>query len=181
MNWEVFVVSFVLCMWLLIVATYFFFFIKSLSIGAAWYVWTYSRHFKVMKKKLRLAPWTLLLDLGSGDGKAIRFFARYYAIQKLKGYERNVIAVWWWRLLSYFSSYGKRITLYAKDFHKAEIGKADYIYLFLIPKQMKELQERLPPRMKKGSIIIANTFKFPDKKPFKVIEDWKTKIYLYKV
>ncbi|MBU1963605.1 hypothetical protein KKA57_03660, partial [Patescibacteria group bacterium] len=70
-------------------------------------------------------------------------------------------------------------------FYKQDFSQADYIYAYLFPEYMKNLEEKVRRELKPGAKFISSTFSFPDWQPVKVIPlpDGKTKnwgkLYIY--
>jgi len=136
-----------------------------------------------MKEKLKLKPADSLVDLGCGDWKMLRFFAKHYSIKKLDGYEIHGLAIVWWKFLQLFNPNRRKIRIIWKGFEHANLSKYDYIFTYLLTTHLAEIEDRVFSSMKKDAIIISNTFRFKKHKPFKIIEDSKIsswKIYLYK-
>ncbi|MEI7563714.1 MAG: hypothetical protein WCJ39_09085 [bacterium] len=44
------------------------------------YLPSFTKHLSLIRSQLPLSPGKKLLDLGCGDGKALRFFARHYKV-----------------------------------------------------------------------------------------------------
>ncbi len=67
-------------------------------------------------------------------------------------------------------------------FEKADLKKYDYIYVYLFPNQLADIEARLFKNIKKDAIIISNSFKFAKKKPFDTLKNKQKKdsIFLYK-
>jgi predicted RNA methylase len=114
----------------------------------------------------------IFFDLGSGDGRVV-FLAEKKGL-KAYGIENNPI-------LYFFSNFLKRIykskaIFIRKDLKKAEIEKADYIYLYLLPKFMEEIEDYLFFKIKNGAKIISFCFEFKKRKPKEV---YLNKFYVY--
>ncbi len=106
-------------------------------------------------------------ELGSGDGRVV------YAAAKL-GADSVGIEQSWIRVL--YSRY-KASKLNSKNtkFHHGNIFSkrytdADVIYIYLLHKGVRKLEEKLKRELKKGSIVITQTYHFPNWKPFKKID-----------
>lgn len=182
MYWDVLIVFLltILWCWLLFVTVYFFYFIWSLFSWSARYIDSYNKSLLLIKKEIGFLQWKKLIDLGSGNGKALRFFAKHYEISSLVWHEYNIVAIYISKLLTFFSPHKSRISFVWEDLFSAKVSDADYIYLYLIPGQMERLEEALIPKLKKNTTIIANSFKFPNLKPYRVLKDGKLRIFLYK-
>jgi SAM-dependent methyltransferase len=143
------------------------------------YVGSFARDLRLMREHLHLAGGKRLLDLGCGDGKALRFFAREYGMTG-SGYDINSFAIVYGRLINFLRGY--RINLYHADFFQADLAHVDYIYLYLFPGQMESIEDWVFSHISKETIVIANTFQFKKHFPFEVIKDYKGKerIRLYR-
>lgn len=143
------------------------------------YVPSFNRHLALMKKTLPLIRGKKLLDLGCGDGKALRFFTREYGV-----------ACAWYDINSFAISYGRVINflkwchmkLFRQDFSHAPIDDVDYLYFYLFPEQLVSIEDWVFSSIKKETIIISNTFEFKKHPPFQTIKDrrGKDRIFLYK-
>ena len=111
-------------------------------------------------------------ELGSGDGRVV------IAAAKLKadaiGIEQSLIRI----LISLLkaSSLKNAKFIHGNIFSK-NYADADIIYIFLLTKGVRKLEGKLKKELKKGSIVITQTYHFPNWRPFKKMEDF----YLYRV
>lgn len=158
---------------LLLLAFYYISFLKALFLTKVPYVWTFNWQLDLLKK-VNLEKWKVIFDLWCGDWKALRFFSRQFWL-KWKWFDLNLFAVLWGRFINKFYWYD--IQLVRQDFYNVNIKEADYLYLYLFPNVMKDVEKWIFKHKRKDSIVIVNSFPFPNKKPFKVIW-WK--IYLYR-
>ena len=147
---------------------------------SAMYVPSFNRHIRLMKNHLKLASWKKLVDLWCGDGKAMRFFAREFWLH-CDGYELQKFPYWYGKLINWVLCY-PQLHLYQKNFFQAALKRYDYIYTYLLPQQMAEIESRIFKHMDDKAIIISNSFQFTVHKPYEIIKDakWKPSIYLYK-
>jgi SAM-dependent methyltransferase len=129
-------------------------------------------HIKAALGLLDLKDGQVVYDLGCGDGRFLRAAAKagYQAV----GYELNPFMF----LVSWISTrrYGQRIKVRWGNFWKADISTADAVFVFLLDKYMRQLDDKLQKEAKKGLKLASHTFKIPGKKP--VAE--KYGVYLYK-
>jgi len=63
--------------------------------------------------------------------------------------------------------------LVRSDFLSADVLGADYVYLYLFPQHILDIEDRLFAHMKNDAIIISNTFSFGKHVPFQTIKDNK--------
>ena len=147
---------------------------------SAMYVPSFNRHIKLMKNNLKLIRWKRLVDLWCGDGKAMRFFNNQFGLQ-CDGYELQWFPYRYGKLINYLLWYPK-LYLYRKDFLQADLKRYDYIYVYLLPNQMAEIEPWIFKTINSHSIIISNSFQFAVHKPYKIIKDRKGKpsIFLFK-
>lgn len=153
------------------------------TIRASWvpYVPSYNEDLARMKEKLKLESWKTMIDLGCWDGKALRFFAKNFAITKWVGYDFNGFAILYGKILNKFYKVDN-IELHKWDFLKVDISKFDYIYVYLLPEYLEKIEDFIFSNVGNNAIIISNTFKFKNHKPFEVTtnEKGKDRILLYR-
>ncbi|MEO7617729.1 MAG: hypothetical protein ABIS59_02710 [Candidatus Saccharibacteria bacterium] len=102
-----------------------------------------------------------LLDLGSGDGRLLKAAAKrgYHCI----GYEINPFLY----LVSRVLTWRERdlITIHLGDYWHITLPEADAIYVFLIDRYMKRLDQKLGRELRKPTVVVSYVFAIPDKKP----------------
>ena len=147
---------------------------------SAMYMPSFNRHIRLMKNHLKLARWKRLVDWWCGDGKAMRFFADTFGLH-CDGYELNFFPYLYGKLINRLLWYTK-LNLYKQDFFQADLGRYDYIYVYLLPHQMADIEPRIFKHISDHAIIISNSFQFAVHKPYEVVKDKKGKasIFLYK-
>ena len=104
-------------------------------------------------------------ELGSGDGRVVIEAAKLKA--QTIGIEQS-----WIRVL--FSRFKTSNFKNAKFFHgnifSKDYSDADIVYIYLLLKGVAKLESKLKKELKKGSIVITQTYHFPNWKPFKKID-----------
>ncbi len=107
------------------------------------------------------------LELGSGDGRLLRAAAKRGA--KAIGYELNPV-LW---ALSWVASIGnKNITVHCGDFWRVNLGEADVVMAFLVPRTMPKLGSKAAKEMKPTARLVSYIFDIPGKKPLKRGKSW---------
>jgi hypothetical protein len=144
------------------------------------YVWTFKRHFIIMKN-IRIKPNANILDLWCWDWKALRFFNKYFKLKKITWYDINPYAIIRWKIINKITK-NKNIELTHKNFLNTDIKWFDYIYIYLWTKQLAEIEDRIRKNKEKHTIIISNSFQFKKHKTLKTFKNkkWKNAIFLYK-
>jgi len=103
-------------------------------------------------------------ELGSGDGRVV------LAAAKLKADAIGIEQSWLRVLFSKFKAsklnFKKAKFIHGNIFSK-KYSDADIVYIYLLSKGVKKLEEKLKKELKKGSIIITQTYHFQNWKPFK--------------
>jgi SAM-dependent methyltransferase len=116
----------------------------------------------VSKGMIRLAhikKGQTVYDLGSGNGKLLFLAAQKGA--KAKGLEINPFLVLYANIRSFFSHYRNTVHTYWKDFWSAPLSDADVVFIYLLPWRMEKLEKNLQKKLKKGTLIVSNSFIFP--------------------
>jgi cyclopropane fatty-acyl-phospholipid synthase-like methyltransferase len=96
------------------------------------YVSSFNKELILMKEKLVLEKGKKIVDLGCGDGKALRFFAQNYGLKGV-GYDINIFAILLGNILNWWFGYRGRVSLEKKDFMEVDLSSFDYIYVYLLP------------------------------------------------
>lgn len=144
------------------------------------YVPSFDVHLKVMKQHLKLEKWSTIVDLGCGDGKALRFFSKEFWL-KCVGYDLNPFVILYGKIIN-FLLWFKYISLIRSNFSKAQLAHYDYVYVYLFPNQLLAIEDWIFEHISKDCIIISNSFTFDKHEPFEIIYNQKNKkvIYIYK-
>src|SRR3989344_680718 len=118
-------------------------------------------------KMLDLKKGQQFYELGSGDGRVVLEAAKL-GLDAL-GIEQSWMRVIW----SKFQAYQQKLPN-AKFKHgniiNEDLSRADIVYIYLLPKGVSKLSLKLKRELKKGSLIITQTFHFKDWVPIKKID-----------
>lgn len=117
-----------------------------------------------IKKLLKIIPLKNknFYELGSGDGRVVIEAAKMGA--NAYGIEQSFLRILYSRLKSV-----KNAHYIHGDIFKQDLSKADIVFVFLLPKGVEKLEPKLKKELKKGSLIITQTFHFKTWKPYKKI------------
>lgn len=103
-------------------------------------------------------------ELGSGDGRVV------FVAAKLKadaiGIEQSWLRVIFSKIKASKLNFKKANFIHGNIFSK-NYSDADIIYIYLLTKGVKRLEAKLKQELKRGSIIITQTYHFQEWKPFK--------------
>lgn len=106
-------------------------------------------------------------ELGSGDGRVVFIAASLGG--KAIGIEQSWIRVWYARFLAQKNNMKNTFFIHGNVFDR-NYFPADYVYIFLLPDAVDRLETKLTKELKKGAIIITQTFHFKKLRPYKKID-----------
>lgn len=111
-------------------------------------------------------------ELGSGDGRVVIAAAKLGADSY--GIEQSWIRVLYSRWKAYGQNTAKagNCQFYHGDIFKRDYQDADIVYIYLLHKGVKKLEEKLKKELKKGSTVVTQTYHFPNWKPLKKTGDF---------
>lgn len=111
-------------------------------------------------------------ELGCGDGRVLLLAEKSGA--NVIGYELNPILF----IIARITTFRKRKSIQVKfgNFWKADLSKADAVYVFLLDKYMKKLDEKLKSEVASGTRLASYAFKIPGRKVVSAQEP----IFLYR-
>lgn len=112
-------------------------------------------------------------ELGSGDGRVVIAAAKLAA--NSIGIEQSWIRVLYSKYLAR-KFHLKKARFYHGNIFSKNYEDADIIYIYLLHKGVNRLEEKLRKQLKKGSVVITQTYHFQNWKPFKKIDNF----WLYK-
>lgn len=118
-----------------------------------------------------LKPGQTLYELGCGDGRVLKQAAER-GIHGI-GYELNPLVALIARIHTW--KYRKTVHIICGNFWKADLSKADAIFVFLLDRFMLKLDQKVDKEVKKPTKVASFAFKIPNKK----IVRTKDGIYLY--
>lgn len=105
-----------------------------------------------------LKPGQTLVDLGSGDGRLLRAAAAQGI--RCIGYEINPFMVAISKILCW--RYRRLVSIHLADLWQIDIPPADVVYVFLMPKFMAKLDQRLKTQIHQRTRVISYAFEIPN-------------------
>jgi 16S rRNA A1518/A1519 N6-dimethyltransferase RsmA/KsgA/DIM1 with predicted DNA glycosylase/AP lyase activity len=120
---------------------------------------------------LELKKGQTLYELGCGDGRVLKQAAEKG--MNAVGYELNpvLVMVAWMNTIRY----RQQVKIIWGDFWRADLSKADGIFVFLLDRFMTKLDDKMKREITKPIKLVSYAFKIPGKKPVK----YKAGMYLY--
>jgi len=137
-------------------------------VGLSWFAGSDAPYvptkFARIKKLLKTIPLKdkNFYELGSGDGRVVIEAAKLGA--KAYGIEQSYLRV----LYSKFKSIKNTYFIHGNIFNQ-DLSNADVVFIFLLPKGVLRLETKLKKELKKGAVVITQTFHFKNWKPYKKI------------
>lgn len=98
----------------------------------------------------------IVMDLGSGWGTLLLPLAKKFPKHQFVGIEYGCIPYF---VSKFRARKMKNLTFLRQNFFKADISKADIIFLFLLTSTMAKLTQKCQKETKKGALIYANRFR----------------------
>lgn len=145
-------------------------------IGLSWfagsdapYVPTKMNNIKKILKFAGVKKGKKFYELGSGDGRVVLEAVRLGA--ESIGIEQSWIRVLYsrWQASRQTTARAENCQFYHGDIFKKSYQDADIVYIFLLHKGVVKLEEKLKIELKKGSVVITQTYHFKTWKPYKKI------------
>lgn len=130
-----------------------------------------------MLKMLKIKPGEVVYDLGSGDGRILILAAQEFGAKGV-GIEIDPLRVWHSRLLIKMKGLSSQIKIIRQNLLEADLSEADAVTIFLLPKILKILKEKLAKELKSGARL--SCYRYPLDLP-EAGRDEKEKIFLYRI
>lgn len=108
----------------------------------------------------------VVMDLGSGWGSLLLPLAKRFPHHHFVGIEYERVPYW---VSQFRARKMKNITFLRQDFFDTDISKANIIFLFLLPREMKKLSIKCQKESPKGTLIYVNRFPMSDVKLYKEV------------
>lgn len=118
------------------------------------------------------------VDLGCGFGEPLFSLAKARPLGRFTGVDLSPLSITFAWIRSLFSP---NVTIRLSNIWTHNIASYDVVYAFLAPPPMTRLEEKASREMKKGSLLISNSFEIPGKKALEVAVDDARQhtLYLY--
>lgn len=131
------------------------------------YVPTRIKNITDLLKKSGLKKGHIFYELGSGDGRIVLAAASIGAIAT--GIEQSWIRVWQSRIQARKLKL-KDIEFIHGNIFDRQYFPADVVFIFLLQPAIDRLEKKLRTELKKGSVVITQTFHFKNWQPIKKLD-----------
>jgi hypothetical protein len=123
------------------------------------------------------------VDLGSGMGGVVAFVARAHPHLKAHGFETAPLVYLASKICMMVAAPANAQVIY-RSIWNADLGNYDVVYCFLSPVPMPRMFDKAKAEMRRGTLLISNSFPVPDHEPYQIIEvddARQTQLYIYKL
>lgn len=127
------------------------------SIKGSPFVPTRNREIDLILREAKLTKNMKFYELGSGDARVARRVAGSYGINAV-AVDINPLLTLYARFLAKIQKI-KTIEFVSENIFETDISQADAIYLFLMPKLLKNLETKFKRELKPGAIVVSHGFK----------------------
>lgn len=124
------------------------------------FVPTSFKHAKEALVRAKLQKGQYLIELGSGDGRVVRYAVKHYQLKGL-GVEFQPLLILYSRLIAWLQKLSD-VDFKQQNFYNTDLTKADILFLFLLPHTLKKLRPKILKECKKGVLIISHGFRIEE-------------------
>jgi len=147
------------------------------------YATTPQEYYNTIFKNIKITKKTKVYELGCGKGKFLFEADKKFHPAELVGYDLSPLHIFYDKVKAKILK--SKIKFYLQDFFKADLRKADLIYLFLTPRSVKQIWPKIKKETKKGARVVILSDGLPGVKYEKIIDmrpgkDHNSKLYIYK-
>lgn len=125
--------------------------------------------------RLKLPPRSKIYDLGCGDAGSL------FLAEKLgycgTGYELSPYP--YFRAMLKKLLTGSEVRIFRSNFFKADLSRADAVFVFLISTIMGKVGEKLKKELKPGTPVISYGFQIPGWQAVEILDSRPSKTYIY--
>lgn len=146
------------------------------ALGLSWfagsdapYVPTSLHRIPEILKKSGLKKDQIFYELGSGDGRVV-FEAAKLGAQAF-GIEQSWLRVWYARFKAR-KLQSQNAHFYHGNIFEREYFPADVIYIYLLQPAIDRLEVKLKKELKRGAVVITQTYHFRNWRPFRTIGEF---------
>jgi SAM-dependent methyltransferase len=119
---------------------------------------------EVVDAMLRMAavgPADIVIDLGSGDGRIVIAAVKEFGAKRALGVDINEKSVAYARAKAAEAGIADRAQFEAQDLFTTDVAAATVVTVYLFPKIMPRLRDKLLRELKPGTRVVSHDFPFP--------------------
>ena len=180
MIWLILIISSLLIAILSLALAVAIFNIVALLIIRVPFVNTAPQYLRLIMKEIEIKPGDIVYDLGCGSGDFLRLATAAGAAKGI-GWE---ISPWAFLVAVLKNWNNSRISFRFEDFFKADLSKANLVYVYLLPKMLEKVSIKLERELKPSARVITVGAALPGRKEQKKIllnEKHEYYAYYYKI
>lgn len=136
------------------------------------------RDLQRLSKLISLSEKDCVFDLGSGDGRIVRYLAQTTPAT-VHGYEVAILPFLWSYITIQLTGLHNKAQVHYKNFYTVNFDNATCVALFLTPDAMQRVHEKVLSQLKPGCRVISYAFKIPGWNPDIVDKPSEHDITLY--
>jgi ribosomal protein L11 methylase PrmA len=128
-------------------------------------------------KLAKISSKDLIYDLGCGDGTFMIIAAKEFNARSI-GVEIDPVRFLIAKIRVILNNLSNKIIVKNKNFHKENLSKASVVSVYLVPRTLELLKQKLINELNPNARIISHSYKM--KLPL-IIEDKRNRIYVHKI
>lgn len=105
---------------------------------------------------VKIKPGARVVELGCGSGRFLRAAALKYRIFGL-GVDVNWVLIGWAKFRGWMAKI-KNVSFECRDMFEIDLSRADVVYVFLLPRSLRKLDQKLKDEVRAGTYIISHGF-----------------------
>ena len=164
--------------WLALMVTYGMLFLPTFWTRVPYYP-SSQKVYKIIETQLPDNKNFRFIDIGCGNAKLLAYLSKRFPAASFEGLDLSPSAV----IAAKLNCLGcKNVKISLGDYWKKSFADYDYIYAFLSPTPMPDLQDKANAEMKSGSCLLINSFALPGIKPaasYTIDTDKQTELLTY--
>lgn len=119
------------------------------------------------------------VDLGSGDGRLVLRAVQKFGVNGV-GVEFNPLLVWFAQIRAKTLGIKNAVFICGK-LENFRLDNAHVVYLFLLPREMKKMSDKIKKECTPGTLIISRGFEAPDLKQVDYLDTKTFHTFYYRV
>ncbi len=123
-------------------------------------VQTERQHFNAIFSQFRINSESVIYDIGCGGGNFLMAAAQFEP-KKCVGYELSLFPFLQALIKSWFQGRGLA-RVYFKNFFRADLSDADFVYVYLVPPLLGRVAQKLKHELKPGAMVIVKGCPLPE-------------------